>query len=91
METDPSRLTVHSSYNIGGVSFSPKELADEIKKHIPDFEIVYTPDYRQNIAESWPHSIDDSVANKDWGWKHNYDLSKMTDIMLKEIEKKLIV
>lgn len=91
METDLSKLNVHSSYNVGGVSFSPKELADEIRKYIPEFEITYTPDYRQNIAESWPQTIDDSVANKDWGWKHNYNLTKMTEIMLSEIEKKLKV
>jgi len=91
MEADLSKLNVHSSYNIGGVSFSPKELANEIKKYIPEFEITHTPDYRQNIAESWPQTIDDSVANKDWGWKHNYDLPKMTEIMLSEIEKKLKV
>jgi nucleoside-diphosphate-sugar epimerase len=91
MEADLSKLNVHSSYNVGGVSFSPKELANEICKHIPEFEITYNPDYRQNIAESWPQSIDDSVANKDWGWKHSYDLRKMTEIMLSEIEKKLKV
>jgi len=91
MEADLSKLTVHSSYNVGGVSFSPKELANEICKHIPEFEITYNPDYRQNIAESWPQSIDDSVANEDWGWKHSYDLSKMTEIMLSEINKKLKV
>ena len=91
MEADLSKLNVHSSYNVGGVSFSPKELANEICKHIPEFEITYNPDYRQNIAESWPQSIDDSVANEDWGWKHSYDLSKMTEIMLSEIDKKLKV
>lgn len=91
MEADLSKLNVHSSYNVGGVSFSPKELADEICKHIPGFEITYTPDYRQNIAESWPQTIDDSVAYNDWGWKHSYNLTKMTEIMLSEIEKKLKV
>ena len=91
MEADLSKLSVHSSYNVGGVSFSPKELANEICKHIPEFEITYNPDYRQNIAESWPQSIDDSAASKDWGWKHRYDLSKMTEIMLSEIDKKLKV
>ncbi len=91
MEAELSKLSVHSSYNVGGVSFCPKELANEICKHIPEFEITYNPDYRQNIAESWPQSIDDSVANKDWGWKHSYGLSKMTEIMLSEIEKKLKV
>jgi len=89
MESDLTMLSVHSSYNVGGVSFSPKELADEIKKHVHDFKITYDPDYRQEIAESWPQSIDDSVANEDWGWKHSYDLAKMTEIMLEEIKRKL--
>lgn len=89
MEADLSKLSVHSSYNIGGVSFNPKELADEIKKSIPEFEISYKPDYRQEIAESWPQSINDSIAERDWGWKYEYGLAEMSEIMLKEIEKKL--
>ena len=89
MDADPLKLSVHSSYNVGGVSFNPEEIADEIKKHVYDFKITYKPDYRQDIAESWPQSIDDSVAKEDWGWKHSYDLAKMTEIMLGEIKKKL--
>jgi nucleoside-diphosphate-sugar epimerase len=89
MEIDAYKLSLRSSYNIGGISFTPKELSAEIKKHIPDFEITYKPDFRQKIAESWPKSIDDSTARKDWGWKMRYDLPAMTDIMLKEIKKKL--
>ena len=89
MESDLSKLFVHSSYNVEGVSFNPKEIADEIMKSIPEFEISYKPDYRQEIAESWPQSIDDSIAKEDWGWKHSYDLAKMTEIMLEEIKKKL--
>jgi len=89
METDRSKLTIHSSYNLGGFSTTPEEVASEIKKHIPDFRITYNPDFRQNIAESWPQSVDDSVARSDWGYKCQYDLSKMTNIMLKEIREKL--
>ena len=89
MEADASKLTIHSSYNMSGISFSPKEIAAEINKHIPDFEITYKPDFRQQIAESWPQSIDDSIAKKDWGWKHSYGLEEMTKVMLYEIKKKL--
>ncbi|MBK8981138.1 MAG: NAD-dependent epimerase/dehydratase family protein [Ignavibacteria bacterium] len=90
MEADADKISIRSSYNLSGLSFDPEELSDEIKKHIPDFEIIYKPDFRQAIADSWPQSIDDSVARKDWGWKNNVDLEKMTRIMLKEIKKKLI-
>ncbi|MGA2668369.1 MAG: NAD-dependent epimerase/dehydratase family protein [Ignavibacteria bacterium] len=88
-EADADKLSLRSSYNLGGISFTPKELAAEIKKCIPEFEITYKPDFRQKIAESWPKSIDDSVARKDWGWKQHYDLTAMTEIMLSEIKKKL--
>ena len=87
MHADADKLTVRSSYNLNGMSFSPKEIADEIKKHIPDFTITYEPDSRQQIADSWPQSIDDTAAQKDWGWKPEYDLSAMTEDMLKNIEK----
>lgn len=90
MEADASNLTIHSSYNLSGISFSPKEIAAEIKKYIPEFEITYKPDFRQQIAESWPQSIDDTCAKKDWGWKHSYGLEEMTKVMLDEIKKKLI-
>ena len=86
MEADASNISVRTSYNISGMSFSPKELSAEIKKHIPEFEITYEPDYRQPIAESWPQSIDDSVAKNDWHWKPAYDLSKMTTEMLKNMK-----
>jgi nucleoside-diphosphate-sugar epimerase len=88
MQADASKLTVKSSYNLAAISFDPSEIADEIKKHIPDFVITYEPDFRQAIAESWPQSIDDSVAQKDWGWKYKYGLKEMTDVMLSEISKK---
>lgn len=89
MEADPANVKIRSSYNLSGISFTPKELASEIKKHLPNFTITYKPDFRQQIADSWPESIDDSKARKDWGWKHEYDLRFMTEIMLKEIKKKL--
>ena len=83
MEAPADKISVRTSYNISGMSFSPKDIAAEIKKHIPDFTISYKPDYRQSIAESWPQSIDDSVARKDWGWKEEYGLAAMTkDMML---------
>lgn len=87
MEAPESSISVRTSYNIHGMSFSPKEISEEIQKHIPDFSMEYEPDYRQAIAESWPQSIDDSVARKDWGWKPEYDLATMTEDMLKNIGK----
>ena len=89
MEADPSTLSLHSSYNVAGICFNPRQLADEIKKHIPAFEITYKPDFRQAIADSWPASIDDSVAKKDWGLSCEFDLPKMTELMITEIRKKL--
>ena len=91
MEADSSSLTVRSSYNVAGFSINPSEFAAEIKKHIPEFEITYNPDFRQKIADSWPASIDDSVAKNDWGLNYQYDLSKMTEVMLREVGKKLAV
>jgi nucleoside-diphosphate-sugar epimerase len=91
MNADASKISIRSSYNLGGISFNPKEIAREIKKHIPEFEITYKPDFRQKIAESWPQSIDDSVAKKDWDCKYIYDLAKMTEVMLKEVGNKLKV
>jgi nucleoside-diphosphate-sugar epimerase len=82
MEAPANKISIRTSYNLSAMSFSPKEIAGEIKKHIPDFKISYQTDYRQAIAESWPQSIDDSVARKDWGWKHEYDLAAMTKDML---------
>ncbi|PIE48698.1 MAG: NAD-dependent epimerase [Flavobacteriales bacterium] len=74
-----------TSYNIAGISFTPKELAAEIKKHLPDFAVFYKPDFRQNIADSWPNSIDDSEAVKDWKWEHQTDLKKLTAEMLQNL------
>ena len=87
MEAPASKITVRTSYNISGMSFSPKEIAEEIKKHIPDFAIDYKPDYRQAIADSWPQSIDDTVARNDWGWQEDYNLEKMTKEMFENISK----
>ena len=89
VEAPAEKVKIRSSYNLSGISFDPETLAAKIKKHIPGFSISYKPDFRQQIAESWPGSIDDADARADWGWKHEYDLAKMTDIMLKEIKKKL--
>ena len=86
MESEESKIKVRTSYNISGVSFSPKEIATEIKKHIPGFTISYEPDYRQEIATSWPQSIDDSVAKNDWGWKPAFNLSALTTDMIKNLE-----
>jgi nucleoside-diphosphate-sugar epimerase len=88
MEQPLDDLTIHSGYNVSGISFSPDQVANEIKKHIPSFTIDYKPDFRQAIADSWPQSIDDSIARQNNGWKHEYDLAKMTEIMLDEIRKK---
>lgn len=87
MHADADKLTVRSSYNLNGMSFSPKEIAAEIKKHLPDFSISYEPDSRQQIADSWPKSIDDTPAQNDWGWKPEFDLASMTEDMLKNIPK----
>lgn len=85
MEAPAEKVSIRTSYNLSSMSFSPKEIAAEIKTHIPEFKIDYAPDYRQNIADSWPQSIDDSVARKDWGWKHEYDLPKMTSDMFENL------
>lgn len=87
MEAPADKISVRTSYNVAGMSFSPKEIASSIKEHIPAFEMGYKPDSRQAIADSWPQSIDDSVANKDWGWKPQYDLSLMTKDMLENLRK----
>jgi len=85
MEAPAADISVRTSYNIAAISFSPKEIATEIQQHMPDFSISYKPDYRQAIADSWPQSIDDSVARSDWGWKEQYNLSKMTGDMLSNL------
>lgn len=87
MEAPADQISVRTSYNISGMSFSPKEIAAAIKKHIPEFTISYKPDYRQAIANSWPQSIEDKVARGDWGWKEEYDLSAMVEDMLVNLKK----
>jgi len=89
METDADRIKVRSSYNLAGISFNPKQLAEEVKKQNLDFEITYKPDFRQAIAESWPQSIDDSVLVEQLGWTPKYDISAMTKVMYREIKKKI--
>ena len=87
MEAPKEKISVRHSYNISSMSFSPKEIATEIQKIIPDFKITYKEDSRQNIANSWPKSIDDSVARRDWNWKHEYNLESMTKDMLLNLSK----
>ncbi len=85
MEAPAEKISIRTSYNVSGMSFSPKEIAAEIKKYIPEFVISYKPDYRQQIAESWPQSIDDSLAQQDWNWKNAYDLPAMTKDMVESL------
>lgn len=89
MEAPSEKITVRTSYNFAAMSFTPHELAEEVKKLVPDFTYDYAPDGRQKIAESWPHSIDDSQARADWGWKPQFDLVKMTKTMYEGLQKKL--
>jgi threonine 3-dehydrogenase len=88
MEAPKEKVTVRTGYNLAGMSFSPKEIAASIQKIIPEFKIVYKPDFRQEIADSWPKEIDDSTARKDWGWRPAYSLDKMTEEMITELKKK---
>lgn len=88
MQAPAESLSVRTSYNLGGMSFTPEELAEEITKIIPEFEISYEPDFRQKIAESWPSSIDDSVAKKDWGLHYNFGVKEMTEDMIKNLKIK---
>lgn len=88
MEADISRLTRHSDYNLAAFSFSPTELVAEIRKHIPELACTYNPDFRQKIADSWPQSIDDSIARRDWGWKPAFDLAGMVKDMLEKLGKR---
>ena len=85
MDTPREQLTVDMAYNLSAISFTPAEIAAEIKKHIPHFEITYQPDFREQIARSWSESIDDTLARKDWNWAHEYDLSRMVEDMLANI------
>ncbi len=88
MNAPAEQIKIRSSYNLAAISFTPKEIAKEIKNFIPKFDISYHDDFRQSIADSWPSSIDDSQARKDWGWKHQFDLEKISDNMLKNLQIK---
>jgi nucleoside-diphosphate-sugar epimerase len=88
MDADISKLIHHSDFNITAMSFSVGELADEIKKYIPEFHCKYKPDFRQDIADSWPQSIDDSIAREEWNWKPSYFLPQMTKDMIDKLTKR---
>lgn len=91
MEAPAEKIQTRMSYNISAMSFSPKEIAAAIRKHIPDFQISYDPDFRQQIADGWPQSIDDSAARAHWGWKNEFDLDKMTADMLLHLKEGTLV
>ena len=88
MQAPADDVKIRSSYNLSAISFTPKDISEEIKKHIPEFQITYNPDFRQEIADSWPKSIDDSAAKLDWNWSYSFDLEKMTSEMLFHLGKK---
>ena len=90
MEAPTEAIKVRSSYNLAAMSFTPAVLAEEIKKHIQNFEISYQPDFRQEIADSWPSSIDDNAAREDWGWSYNFDISALTEAMLEGVKSQLV-
>ena len=91
MEAPSKKILIRSSYNLSGVSFTPKQIAKEIKKYIPNFKISYKSDFRQIIADSWPSSINDNHAKKDWGWEKKYTLEKITTDMIKNLKKQYII
>jgi len=88
LQADFSKLKHHSDFNVGAMSFTVKEIAESIKKYIPEFEITYKPDFRQAIADSWPNDVDDNAAREEWGWSPDYNLDSMTKEMLDAIRKK---
>ncbi|MBK8700003.1 MAG: NAD-dependent epimerase/dehydratase family protein [Saprospiraceae bacterium] len=87
MEADASKLGIRYGYNLAAMSFTPGELYEAIRTYYPNFEIVYEPDFRQQIAESWTESIDDSEARKDWSWQEKFDLNAMVEVMITELRK----
>lgn len=89
MQVPSEKVKIRSSYNLSGMSFTPAEIAAEIKKHFPDFTIDYEPDFRQKIADSWPASIDDSAARNDWGWKNDFDMENMTVEMISKLKENI--
>ncbi|MCC4226637.1 NAD-dependent epimerase/dehydratase family protein [Zunongwangia profunda] len=90
MNAPSEALKIRSSYNLAAMSFTPAILAEEIKKHIPAFKISYDPDFRQDIADSWPSKIDDSAAREDWGWSHDFDIAALTEAMLSGVKSQLV-
>lgn len=88
MEAPSGKVRIRTSYNLASMSFSPKELADEIRKCYPNLEVIYKPDFRQKIADSWPHSINDLEARKDWGWREKYSFKEMVADMIKNLKNK---
>ncbi len=86
MEAESESIKVRSAYNLSSMSFNPSEIAKSIQNHIPDFKIDYDPDFRQAIADSWPSSIDDSEAQKEWDWKPEFDLDRTTETMLENLK-----
>ena len=89
MQVPSENVKIRSSYNLSGMSFTPAEIAEEIKKHFPEFTIDYEPDFRQKIADSWPASIDDSEARKDWGWKNDFNMENMTVEMITKLKENI--
>ena len=87
MQAPSEQIKIRSSYNLAAMSFTPKQIGEEIKKHYPNFELSYEPDFRQKIADSWPASIDDTSAREDWGWKNDFDLENMTVDMFKNLNE----
>lgn len=90
MDAEKENVKIRSSYNLSGCSFTPEEIVAEIKKKIPEFDVTYKPDFRQKIADSWPGSIDDSAAREDWGWKEKYQLTELVEVMLKNVDVRLL-
>ena len=88
MQAPSEHIKIRSSYNLAAISFSPEDVARSIKNHLPEFNITYKPDFRQTIADSWPKTINDSSARKDWGWEHSFDLSEMTKEMISQLSAK---
>lgn len=89
MQAPVDQIKIRSSYNLAAMSFTPKQIAEEIQKHYPDFVIDYEPDFRQKIADSWPASIDDSAARKDWGWQNDFDIESMTTEMFTQLKNNI--
>ena len=87
MQTPVEQIKIRSSYNLAAMSFTPKQIGEEIQKQYPNFELSYKSDFRQKIADSWPASIDDTSARQDWGWKNDFDLTTMTEDMFKNLNE----